>query len=116
VADAIRVSNEEEGIMVAAHAHVHDWLQLIRAEFDEIPDLQLTQRQVENLWELDSISGSDPRGARRRRILATNASRRLHAQRRALTCSLSFNLAADKDRLAMRICYTGRHILVTWNE
>ncbi len=40
--------------MELTHNRLHDWLQLIRAEFDEIPDLQLTQAQVEELWQLDS--------------------------------------------------------------
>jgi predicted transcriptional regulator of viral defense system len=39
--------------MMMAHPHVQDWLRLIRAEFDEMPDLQLTERQVESLWGLD---------------------------------------------------------------
>ena len=30
-----------------------DWLQLIRAEYDEIPGLQLTKPQVQRLWNLD---------------------------------------------------------------
>jgi hypothetical protein len=40
--------------MATDQVHVQDWLQLIRAEFDELPDLQLTQRQVERLWNLDT--------------------------------------------------------------
>jgi hypothetical protein len=31
---------------------LHDWLVLIRAEFEEIPGLRLTQLQVEERWEL----------------------------------------------------------------
>jgi hypothetical protein len=31
-----------------------DWLQLVRAEYLEIPDLQLTQEQVRQLWDLDA--------------------------------------------------------------
>lgn len=37
-----------------SHADEQDWLLLIRSEFTELPDLQLTQRQVETLWGLES--------------------------------------------------------------
>jgi hypothetical protein len=37
---------------------IPDWLQIIRAEYSEIPGLNLTRRQVERLWGLDS-SASD---------------------------------------------------------
>jgi hypothetical protein len=30
-----------------------EWVQLVRAEYLEIPDLNLTQPQVERLWNLD---------------------------------------------------------------
>jgi hypothetical protein len=33
---------------------LNDWLALVRAEYEELPDLQLTQSQVEVLWTLDS--------------------------------------------------------------
>lgn len=33
---------------------IEDWLQLIRAEYLEIPDLRLTKRQVQRLWGLDA--------------------------------------------------------------
>ena len=33
---------------------VADWLQLIRAEYLEIPDLHLTRWQAERLWGLDA--------------------------------------------------------------
>lgn len=33
---------------------IEDWLQLIRAEYIEIPDLRLTKRQVQRLWGLDA--------------------------------------------------------------
>ena len=35
---------------------IDDWLQLIRAEYLEIPGLYLTQRQVERLWGLDTLT------------------------------------------------------------
>ena len=35
---------------------VVDWLQLIRAEYLEIPGLHLTQPQAERLWGLDSLT------------------------------------------------------------
>jgi DNA-binding IclR family transcriptional regulator len=32
---------------------VHDWLQVIRGEFLEMPGLNLTRQQVQRLWGLD---------------------------------------------------------------
>jgi hypothetical protein len=40
--------------MVTDRAQLQDWSQLIRAEYEELPDLQLTQSQVEELWGLDT--------------------------------------------------------------
>jgi len=31
-----------------------NWIQLIRAEYHEIPDLHLTKPQVQRLWNLDA--------------------------------------------------------------
>ena len=31
-----------------------DWLRLVRAEYEEMPELHLTQAEVERLWELDT--------------------------------------------------------------
>jgi hypothetical protein len=42
--------------MLTANTHIHDWLQLIRAEYLEIPDLSLTKRQVQRLWNLDEVT------------------------------------------------------------
>jgi hypothetical protein len=39
--------------MDAVHTSVTDWLQIIRGEFQEIPGLHLTKRQVQRLWGLD---------------------------------------------------------------
>ena len=33
-----------------------EWLQLIRAEYLEIPGLHLTERQVERFWGLDTLT------------------------------------------------------------
>jgi aryl carrier-like protein len=41
--------------MLAANATIADWLQLIKAEYREIPGLKLTTRQVQRLWGLDSV-------------------------------------------------------------
>jgi hypothetical protein len=38
-----------------ADAQINDWLQLIRAEYLEIPGLRLTKPQVERLWGLDAL-------------------------------------------------------------
>ena len=42
--------------MSRAEAHIEEWLQLIRAEYLEIPGLCLTKAQVERLWGLDAIT------------------------------------------------------------
>lgn len=42
--------------LVAAQTTLADWLHLIRAEYLEIPGLQLTKKQAERLWGLDSIT------------------------------------------------------------
>ena len=34
---------------------IEDWLQLIRAEYLEIPGLRLTKPQVQRLWGLDAV-------------------------------------------------------------
>ena len=39
-----------------ADTPINDWLQLIRAEYLEIPDLRLTKAQVERLWGLDAVT------------------------------------------------------------
>jgi hypothetical protein len=40
--------------MASDLVELKDWLQLIRAEYDEQPGLRLTQSQVEDLWALDA--------------------------------------------------------------
>jgi hypothetical protein len=42
--------------MLTERPTLHDWQELIRAEYEELPDLQLTQSQVELLWTLDSAT------------------------------------------------------------
>lgn len=42
--------------MVSADTHITKWLQLIRAEYEEIPGLNLTKPQVQRLWGLDDIT------------------------------------------------------------
>jgi len=42
--------------MLDAKTHREDWLQLIRGEYLEIPDLCLTRPQVERLWDLDNVT------------------------------------------------------------
>jgi hypothetical protein len=41
---------------LTGHTHIGDWLQIIRAEYLEMPDLALTQRQVQRLWGLDPVT------------------------------------------------------------
>src|SRR4029077_17695286 len=42
--------------MSRAQTHIEDWLELIRAEYLEIPGLCLTKPQVERLWGLDAVT------------------------------------------------------------
>ncbi len=41
--------------MASSRSQLHDWLQLIRAEFSEVPDLQLSQAEVQEMWGLDAM-------------------------------------------------------------
>jgi hypothetical protein len=43
-------------MMSTGDTQINDWLQLIRAEYLEVPGLRLTRPQVERLWELDSVT------------------------------------------------------------
>jgi len=48
-----------ESSRVISHAcetTIFDWLQLIRAEYLEIPDLHLTRQQAQRLWGLDEMT------------------------------------------------------------
>jgi hypothetical protein len=42
--------------MLPADTHLTDWLQLIRAEYLEVPGLCLTKAQVQRLWGLDPVT------------------------------------------------------------
>ena len=42
--------------MLTANTHITDWVQLIRAEYLEIPGLSLTMQQVQRLWGLDLVT------------------------------------------------------------
>jgi hypothetical protein len=42
--------------MLPAETTIPDWLQLIRAEYLEIPGLHLTESQVQRLWGLDQVT------------------------------------------------------------
>src|SRR6476469_4855136 len=57
---APRLSVEEASLFMTGHAiglagdtTIADWLQLIRAEYAEVPGLQLTKREAQELWALD---------------------------------------------------------------
>jgi hypothetical protein len=39
--------------MLTPDTHITDWIQLVRAEYLEIPGLCLTKPQVQRLWGLD---------------------------------------------------------------
>lgn len=40
--------------MHAADATIVDWAQLVRAEYAEMPGLNLTERQIQRVWNLDA--------------------------------------------------------------
>ena len=40
---------------MADPALLDDWLRLVRAEYEELPDLHLTRAEVERLWGLDAL-------------------------------------------------------------
>jgi hypothetical protein len=42
--------------MLATEIDTKDWLQIIRAEYLEIPGLSLTKRQAQRLWGLDGLT------------------------------------------------------------
>jgi hypothetical protein len=42
--------------MLPADTHATDWLQLIRAEYLEIPGLCLTQEEAQRFWGLDPVT------------------------------------------------------------
>jgi hypothetical protein len=42
--------------MWTATTPITDWVQLIRAEYLEIPGLSLTKRQAQRLWGLDLVT------------------------------------------------------------
>jgi hypothetical protein len=67
---------------------LHDWQALIRAEYEELPDLQLTQSQVEVLWTLDSVTaGTDPARPREHRFSEADAPRQVRPHERWLNTS-----------------------------
>ena len=39
--------------MTAEESTIHDWLRLIRAQYLEMPGLQLTKPQIQRLWRLE---------------------------------------------------------------
>ena len=42
--------------MAQEQSTMNEWLQLIRAEYQEIPGLHLTKPQVQRLWGLDPVT------------------------------------------------------------
>lgn len=63
-----------------------EFLFLIRAEFLEIPDLQLTQGQIEHLWGIDAaIAGAILSSLVEAHFLDENAGRRVFPQSLRLT-------------------------------
>lgn len=44
------------GDMRSTHTKVTEWLQIIRGEYAEIPDLALTRAEMRRMWALDEIT------------------------------------------------------------
>ena len=42
--------------MVSTHASIRRWVELIEAEFREMPNLHLTKAQVQRFWALDAVT------------------------------------------------------------
>jgi len=40
--------------MPVDYGDLEEWLPLIRGEYEDLPDLRLTESQVQELWELDA--------------------------------------------------------------
>ena len=55
-APAIGTSGARVAEMIATQATVTDWVQLIRAEYLEMPGLHLTRDQILRLWGLDVLT------------------------------------------------------------
>ena len=53
---SVKSLQSRQAEMVAGQTTVADWLQLIRAEYLEIPGLRLTRDQVQRLWGLDEAT------------------------------------------------------------
>jgi hypothetical protein len=47
---------EQVAVKELRHGNVAGWIELIRAEYNEMPGLQLTKRQVQRLWGLDDVT------------------------------------------------------------
>ena len=43
-------------MMLTTDTQINEWLQLIRAEYLEMPGLHLTKPQIERLWGLDPVT------------------------------------------------------------
>ena len=44
------------GDVNTVHTKVNDWLQIIRGEYLEIPDLALTRAEIQRMWSLDDMT------------------------------------------------------------
>jgi hypothetical protein len=58
VVEAVVSSNQASpgsgAARLAIQATIEDWVQRVRSEYLEMPGLQLTRKQVQRLWTLDS--------------------------------------------------------------
>ena len=48
--------DEQSVVKESRHGNIARWVELIQAEYNEMPGLQLTKRQVQRLWGLDDVT------------------------------------------------------------
>ena len=53
---AVPLTRLREAEMIAAQTTAADWVDLVRAEYLEIPGLHLTREQAKQLWRLDDVT------------------------------------------------------------
>ncbi|HVH26101.1 MAG TPA: hypothetical protein VM818_05055 [Vicinamibacterales bacterium] len=53
----VQSEREQQGVVEGMrHGNIARWVELIQAEYTEMPGLQLTKRQVQRLWGLDEVT------------------------------------------------------------
>jgi hypothetical protein len=90
--------------MGSGHVPISEWLQRLRAEYQEMPGLSLSEEQMQKLWGLDAFTIARP-GPQCERDPGREMSPMPHALSRRLTCTA----AAAGGRLHSRVRPTGPH-------